>query len=120
MELSKYNIFGKIHNSGRYFIVNVLSGQADILEPQYGQMVERGEIPDAQIFIDKGYLVDPLREKLLFEKIGAGSTGKPILYNFARKRLKNGGDIINRSNRIFSPPLLRALNEAAHKAMILH
>jgi uncharacterized protein len=68
MELSKYNIFGKIHNSGRYFIVNVLSGQADILEPQYGQMVERGEIPDVQIFIDKGYLVDPLREKMLFEK----------------------------------------------------
>lgn len=68
MELSKYNIFGKIHQSDRYFIVNLLSGQADILESQYGQMVERGEIPAAQTFIDKGYLVDPLREKLLFEE----------------------------------------------------
>lgn len=58
--------------------------------------------------------------KLLFEKIGVGSTGRPILYDFAKKRRNNNGDIVNRSNKIFSPPLLRALNEAAHNAMILH
>jgi hypothetical protein len=58
--------------------------------------------------------------KLVFEKIGVGSTGRPILYDVAKKRRKETGDIVSRAKKLFSPPLLRALNEAAHNAMILH
>jgi uncharacterized protein len=68
MELSKYNIFGKIHNSENYFIVNQLSGQADILEPQFGKIIEQGEIPDRNSFVEKGYLVEPVQESILFEQ----------------------------------------------------
>jgi hypothetical protein len=40
MEYSKYNIFSKIRDSGNYFIVNLLSGNADILSPQEAEIVE--------------------------------------------------------------------------------
>jgi uncharacterized protein len=68
MQLSKYNIIGKIVNSNNWFIVNQLSGQADILEPEYGEKLERGEIPDIEGFMEKGYLVEPEQEKTSFDK----------------------------------------------------
>jgi uncharacterized protein len=68
MELSKYNIIGKVYNSSKYFIINQLSGQADILEPEMGEMLIKGNIPDPDSFIQKGYLVNPDEEKVLFEK----------------------------------------------------
>ena len=37
MEHSKHNIFSKIADSESYFIVNPLSGHADILEPGEAQ-----------------------------------------------------------------------------------
>lgn len=69
MQLSKYNITGKIPGTDNYFIVNQLSGQADILEPEFGEKLERGEIPDTEGFVEKGYLVDPEQEKSKFEKM---------------------------------------------------
>jgi uncharacterized protein len=68
MKLSKYNIIGKVYNSSKYFIVNQLSGQADILEPETGEMLVNGNIPDPDSFIQKGYLVNPDEEKILFER----------------------------------------------------
>lgn len=62
MELSKHNIFGKIHNSENYFLVNLLSGAADVLEPEAGQALERGQIPYPDEFAAKGYLVDSAEE----------------------------------------------------------
>ena len=59
MQMSKFNIISQIHDSDYHFIVNALSGQADILEPEVGRAVVRGEIPDREAFINKGYLVDP-------------------------------------------------------------
>jgi uncharacterized protein len=68
MELSKYNIIDKIKNSDSYFIVNLLSGNADILEPDVGEAFLRGEITDRDSFIEKGYLADPKEEDLLFKQ----------------------------------------------------
>ena len=68
MVLSKYTIFSKIKNSENYFVLNLLSGQADILEPSLGMALEQGIIPDRDAFIQKGYLADPIEEGKLFTK----------------------------------------------------
>ncbi len=57
---------------------------------------------------------------LVFEKIGIGLTGRPFLYDAVKNRRNEKDDIVKRSKKLFSPPLLRALSEAAHNAMILH
>jgi uncharacterized protein len=46
----------------------LLSGNADILEPEIGIAVLEGRIPDEKAFIDNGYLVDPDQEELIFKK----------------------------------------------------
>jgi len=68
MEFSKHNIFSKIANSNSYFIVNPLSGQADILEPDEAQKYINNTITNIQEYTDKGYLVDPKEEDKLFKK----------------------------------------------------
>jgi hypothetical protein len=57
---------------------------------------------------------------LVFEKIGVGLTGRPFLYDTIKKKRSESGDIVKRSKKLFSPPLLRALSESAHNAMIFH
>lgn len=68
MEFSKHNIFSKIANSDSYFIVNPLSGQADILEPEEAHKYINNIITNKQDFINKGYLVDPKEEEKLFKQ----------------------------------------------------
>ena len=45
MFFSKHNIFGKLTDSENYFILNALSGNADILTPE-----KAGEIMDGKVF----------------------------------------------------------------------
>jgi len=68
MQLSQHNIFSKIKDSENYFIVNLLSGNADILEPAIGQALLEGKVSDETAFIEKGYLADPKQEQILFKK----------------------------------------------------
>jgi len=68
MEYSKHNIFSKIAESESYYIVNPLSGQADILEPEEAQKYIDKKITSTQSYIDKGYVVDPKEETKLFKK----------------------------------------------------
>lgn len=68
MEYSKHNIFSKIADSESYFIVNPLSGQADILDPEEGQKYIDKKITNTQAYIDKGYLVDKIEEEKVFKK----------------------------------------------------
>ena len=68
MEYSKHNIFSKIADSDNYFIVNPLSGQADILEPEEAQKYINNSITDHKAYIDKGYLVDQKEEEKLFKQ----------------------------------------------------
>ncbi|HEX2956625.1 MAG TPA: hypothetical protein VHO70_07330 [Chitinispirillaceae bacterium] len=67
---------------------------------------------DVQIWNRDGFLA--------FEKIGTGLTGRPFLYDAVKKKRNDNIDIVKRSKKLFSPPLLRALSEAAHNVMILH
>jgi uncharacterized protein len=68
MIFSRYNIFSRIRDSENYFIVNLLSGNADILTPEDAEKVrnatEEREIDNAlqKDLIDKGYLVNETEE----------------------------------------------------------
>jgi uncharacterized protein len=72
MIYSRHNIFSRITDSENYFIVNLLSGSADILTPEEGKMVkdllEKREIPDEfrSSLTQQGYLVDEKDEERLY------------------------------------------------------
>ena len=68
MEFSKHNIFSKIVGSDSYYLINPLSKQADILEPEEAQKYIDKSIYDDKNYIDKGYVVDPKEEEKLFKK----------------------------------------------------
>jgi uncharacterized protein len=73
MRYSKHNIFSRIRDSKDYFIVNPLSGNADILTREDAEKVEvlrqGGELHDP-VMVDelasKGYLADEASEEKLF------------------------------------------------------
>lgn len=68
MEFSKHNIFSKIADSENYFIVNPLSGQADILDQEEAKSFSDNSSSTNQEFIEKGYVVNPKEEEQLFKK----------------------------------------------------
>lgn len=64
-EFSKYNIFTKIKDSENHLIMNLLSGNADILDADEAKYIESHTFGDSQYYeeyISKGYLVDPEEE----------------------------------------------------------
>jgi len=63
MEYSKHNIFSRIKNSDNYYIVNLLSGQADVLDPETADQYKRGALSEPEAFAEKGYLVNPAEEQ---------------------------------------------------------
>ena len=72
MIYSKHNIFSRIKESENYFIVNLLSGSADILNPAEGNMVQEfldGKTIPADFHESltvQGYLVDAKEEEKLY------------------------------------------------------
>jgi uncharacterized protein len=66
MELSKHNIISKVHQSDDYFIVNALSGNADLLSSEEARDVLGNRVLNNSEFIEKGYVVDPDEERKLF------------------------------------------------------
>ena len=67
MEFSKHNIFSKIKGSDNYYLINLLSGQADILEPDEAHQYINQTILNTQDYIEKGYLVDRAEEEKQFK-----------------------------------------------------
>jgi hypothetical protein len=70
MNYSQHNIFSAIKNSENYFIVNLLSGNADILSnseaEELNKIIKGNEITDTVFvkeLITKGYLVETEEEK---------------------------------------------------------
>ncbi len=75
MGYSKFNIFSRIRDSESHFIINLLSGNADILDHSDAEKLEairKGEDFTDRAFLDKlvekGYLTDESREKSEFRK----------------------------------------------------
>jgi uncharacterized protein len=73
MKYSKYNIFSKIRDSENYFIVNLLSGNADILsidDSEKLNLLRNGESISDPEFIneltEKGYLTEEDKESKLY------------------------------------------------------
>ena len=72
---SKYNIFSKIRDSDKYFIVNLLTGNADILSSIEAGKVKTLQdlevIPDhsfVEQLTEKGYMIDEAVETTLYRK----------------------------------------------------
>jgi len=75
MYFSKHNIFSKIKDSENFFIVNLLSGNADIVNPIDAEVIDkvrRNEPITNNTFIaelfEKGYLADETEESNLFKR----------------------------------------------------
>lgn len=72
MIYSKHNIFSRIKESDNYFIINLLNGSADILNPAEGSMVQdflNGKTIPAEFHENltaQGYLVDAKEEERLY------------------------------------------------------
>lgn len=73
MIFSKHNIFSKIKDSEKYFIVNLLSGNADILSPADAEQISKvrnNEVIANHDFInelaEKGYLVEKDEESKFY------------------------------------------------------
>lgn len=66
MYFSKYNIFSKIRNSDDYYLVNLLSGNADIIQHGKANEIIAGNYSDVQEYLNKGYLIDEDEEKKLY------------------------------------------------------
>ena len=60
---SKYNIFSKLEDSNDYFILNLLSKNADILNPVLAKEYLESKFTNNTDWIKKGYLVDPSDEE---------------------------------------------------------
>ena len=73
MKYSAQNIFSNVKDSENYFIVNILTGNADILDPleaeKFALMRSSGEAdPEfAAEMAQKGFLSDIVTEKRLFD-----------------------------------------------------
>jgi uncharacterized protein len=72
---SQYTIFSKIRDSKNYFLLNPLSGNADILTPEEAQKIDLlksgEEISDASFLEDlkaKGYCMDEKEESILYKE----------------------------------------------------
>jgi len=68
MTLSRHNIFSKIADSDDYFIVNLLTGNADILTADQARQVREDRITDTGEFAAKGYISEEAEETRLFRK----------------------------------------------------
>jgi uncharacterized protein len=67
MQTSKYNIVSKVKDAEQWFVVNSLSGQADILDKETFEQLASGVEENAEL-IENGYIVDPVQEKRLFRE----------------------------------------------------
>jgi uncharacterized protein len=68
MYFSKHNIFSKIKDSDSYYIVNLLSGNADILDQSKADEIISGNFTDTEEYLSKGYLADEQSEKKLYNE----------------------------------------------------
>jgi uncharacterized protein len=65
---SRHNIFSKIQDSENYFLVNILNGNADILNPQEASFIQKlmsgAEVPDdfMELLLEKEYITNPEEE----------------------------------------------------------
>src|SRR4030042_6707079 len=62
MRLSLHNILITSAISGKSYILNLLSGNADILDPSEAEQIRKGTVPQNPDFAEKGYVTDESEE----------------------------------------------------------
>jgi len=67
-QFSKYNLMGKLADSDNYFLINPLSGNADILSPEKAREIDESRFTDVEEYEEKGYLVDPREEAQAYQR----------------------------------------------------
>jgi uncharacterized protein len=68
LQFSSHNIFGRIPGSDDYYLVNLLSGNADVVSSQKAQEILEHRFTDVEEYVSKGYLADPAEEERLFRR----------------------------------------------------
>lgn len=71
MELSKHNIISQIKDSPEYFIINPLSKNADIINAETAELLQKGNITETHSLFsemqEKGYIINPSEEEKIFK-----------------------------------------------------
>ncbi len=68
MYFSKHNIFSGVKNSDNYYIVNPLTGHADILSPTEAKDIKQGRFDILEQSGENAYLIDKEKEDKLFRE----------------------------------------------------
>lgn len=69
MQWSRHNVVGRTRGRGTPFVVNLLSGNADLLDEESARPLLEGRIPDdPDEWMAKGYLTDPVDEEKRWRK----------------------------------------------------
>ena len=68
MLFSKHNIMSQIKGSDNFFLMNLLSGNVDILSSREAKDIREGTFTKQDEFISKGYLTDPAEEEKLYRE----------------------------------------------------
>ncbi len=68
MELSRHNILARLGEQSGWILVNLLSGEADLLDADEGERLSRGEFDNPAELALKGYLVDPEKEASRYKR----------------------------------------------------
>lgn len=68
MELSRHNILARLGEQSGWILVNLLSGEADLLDPDEGERLSRGEFDNPAELALKGYLVEPDKEQRRYKR----------------------------------------------------
>ena len=68
MYFSRHNILSEVAGSNDFILVNILTGNADIVTSEEASAIEKGIFPNEKEFIEKGYLIEPKEEEKLFRQ----------------------------------------------------
>jgi len=68
MQPSRHNILTRLEGRDDWLLVNLLSREADLLAPEEGERIARGEPTDEAILAEKGYWVDPAEEEARYRQ----------------------------------------------------
>lgn len=66
MQASRFNIISRLKNGNEYFVINLLSGNADLITPEEAKFFEGDFQKAPQEFFEKGYIVNPNEELLQY------------------------------------------------------
>jgi uncharacterized protein len=68
MQASRHNILSRLRDSEQWFVVNLLSGEADLLDAAEAEALRNADVAGHPEFLQKGYVVEPEEEQARFRQ----------------------------------------------------